>query len=120
MFNFSSLNKNVVFTFKPDPTAPYMKLAELLAANDGDLTVIYPVRALYINTKSKFGTQCSAALDECLVNLPAHKVEDVQAILAEPDAVAQINAGECGFRIRPYVDNNGVDRLTIDWVDLKD
>lgn len=119
MFKFSSLNKNASFTFKPDPTAQYVKLSELLAANDGDLDTVYTVRALYLNNKSKFGLQCSAALDDVLVNLPAHKVDDVQEIIADPAAVELINEGRCGFKIRPYVDNNKVDRLTIDWVDIK-
>ena len=118
MFNFSSLNKTAVFTFHPDDTAPYLKLKDLLQANDGDLSVTYVVRALYINNKSKYGLQCVAALDEALINLPAHKVEDVQSIIASPDAVAQINAGRCGFRIRPYTDSNNVERLTIDWCDI--
>lgn len=119
MFTFSSLNKTNVFTFKPDQTAPYMKLEQLLAANDGDLSVVYPVRALYLNNKSKYGLQCVAALDEALINLPSHKVDDVKAILESPDAVAQINDGKCGFTIRSYVDNNHIDRLSIDWVDIK-
>lgn len=119
-FKFASLNKTNVFTFHPDETAQYVKLKELLQSSDGDIEVVYPVRALYLNNKSKFGMQCVAALDEVLVNLPAHKVEDVRAIIADPEAVDQINAGKCGFKIRAYVDNNGVDRFTIDWVDIKD
>ena len=118
-FNFSSLNKTNVFSFHPDETAPYVKLKELLQANDGDLDKVYTVRALYLNNKSKFGMQCVAALDEVLVNLPAHKVDDVKAIIAEPEAVDQINDGRCGFKIRAYVDNNNIDRYTIDWVDIK-
>lgn len=118
-FKFTSLNKTNVFKFHPDETAPYLKLKDLRQANDGDLDKIYTVRALYLNNKSKYGMQCVAALDEVLVNLPAHKVDDVRAILSEPDAVEQINDGRCGFKIRAYVDGNGVDRFTIDWADIK-
>lgn len=118
-FSFKSLNKTNVFNFHPDETATYVKLQDLLEANNGDIEAVYTVRALYINNKSKFGEQCVAALDDVLVNLPVHKLEDVKAIIATPEAVDQINAGECGFQIRSYVDGNGINRLTIDWVDIK-
>ena len=117
-FTFNSLNKTNVFAFHPDETAQYIKLKDLLQANGGDLDAVYTVRALYLNNKSRYGEQCVAALDDVLVNLPAHKVDDVKAIIASPEAVEQINAGHCGIKIRAYVDSNGINRYTIDWADI--
>ena len=116
-FNFAAKNKTgSAFSFKLPAEAPYVTLSELLEANGGDFSIVYTVRALYINTRGKFGPQPLAALDECYVNLPKHKCDDVTDFLSDPAAVEAINAGSCGFRIREYQDRNNVDRLSINWV----
>lgn len=117
-FKFSNLNKGNKFTFKPEKDFSYISLKELLQINKGDLEVVYPVRALYVNKSSKFGPQGLVALDECYVNLPKHMLEDVESIIDSEEAVEAVNAGQCGMKIRPYEDRNGRDQLSIDWVDI--
>lgn len=119
-FNFAAKNKTgSQFTYKLPQDAPYLSLSELLEANGDDMKTTYIVRALYINTRSKYGAQPLAVLDECYVNLPKHKLEDVSEFLTDPAAVQAINDGECAFRIREYQDRNSIDRLSIDWVNLE-
>lgn len=118
-FNFSSLNKVSKFDFKPGKDFSYLSLKELLAANGGDLSVVYIVRALYVNKSSKYGAQGLIALDDCYVNLPKHLMEDVEIIMDNPEAVEAVNAGRCGIKIRPYEDRNGKGQLSIDWANVE-
>lgn len=116
---FSSLNKTKKFDFTADKDFPYISLKDLLQANDGDLEHIYVIRALYINSRSKYGEQPLIAIDDAYVNIPKHMLETVKGILANDEMIDAINKGLAGFKIRPYEDKSGIDRLSIDWIDLK-
>lgn len=63
---------------------------------------IYQVRGIYINTKGLFDDAPVVALDSAYVNLPAHMTQICREILADPQAIAAINAGRVGFTIYAY------------------
>lgn len=79
----------------------YESMADLY--NNEGAGVVYPLTALYINTKSKFGDAPVFATDKFFVNAPSHMLDTVREILADDEAVAAINNGEVGFMIYPYV-----------------
>lgn len=64
---------------------------------------IFQVRGIYINTKGLYDDAPVVALDSAYVNLPAHLTPICKEILADPQAIAAINAGRVGFTIYTYV-----------------
>lgn len=108
----------------------YASLEDLFKANSED--TIYRVDGFFINTKSRLNDEAPVAVisaegleampatrkvkhDDgteetvdasdkpgCYVNIPQHQLNEVKAILADPEAIECINAGEFGLSIRPY------------------
>ena len=114
-FNFESLNKGK-FNINTNGFS-YKSLADLFNANGKDQ--VYPIHAVYINTKGKFGDAPVVALSDCFVNLPSATLESARAILDNADAIKAINDGKCGFIIRPYHTNRyNRDCLGIDFVNI--
>lgn len=66
---------------------------------------IFVIRALYINTKSRFGASPLCVIDGAMVNFPRHLVDTVNDILMDPEAINAINAGAAGFTVYEYQDN---------------
>lgn len=60
------------------------------------------VRGFFINTKSKYGANPIAILDDALVNLPKHLTDTVTDIMASEELVDGVNAGKCGISIYSY------------------
>lgn len=65
-------------------------------------STVFQVRGIYINTKGMFDDAPVVALDSAYVNLPAHLTPICKEILADPQAIAAINAGRVGFTIYTY------------------
>lgn len=101
-FNFSSLNKERMFDFDTSKiTGEYTNL-ESLYQRDGEDTQ-YQVKAVYVSTKSEYNDESPIlALADTYVNLPQHQLPDIKAMINTPSAVAAINNGFCGFKIRKY------------------
>lgn len=78
----------------------YMSLAELYYTHGEEM--VYPLTAIYINTKSMYGNAPVFATDDCFVNAPSHMLDTAKEILADEEAVADINSGKVGFEIYPY------------------
>lgn len=66
-------------------------------------STVFQVRGIYINTKGLYDDAPVVALDSAYVNLPAHLTPICKEILADPQAIAAINAGRVGFTIYTYV-----------------
>lgn len=62
----------------------------------------YPLTAIYINSKSKYGESPVFATDKCLVNIPSHMTETAKQILEDDEAIQQINDGQVGFKLYEY------------------
>ena len=100
----TKFNKGNKFTFKPVDDAQYVSLEDLYNKNPEQ---IHDVKALYINTKSKFGDAPCVAIDPVIiVNLPKHLLETVKEMINDDECVAAINNNEVKFKVYSYKDNN--------------
>lgn len=79
----------------------YESLADLY--NDNGKDKVYPLTAIYINTKSRYGDAPVLATDTCFVNAPSHMLDIAKEILADDEACEAINKGEAGFQIYAYI-----------------
>lgn len=97
-------NKKRLFDVTISEDATYVDLKSLFDKNGVDK--IYPVQAIYINTKGKFDDAPVIVMDsETLVNCPAHLTEQVKEMLSDDELVKAVNNGEVGFKIYNYVDS---------------
>lgn len=93
-------NKNGrVFSIDTEGWTDYVGLSDLY---EKDKEAVYPVHGFYINRKSKFGPRPTLISDGYFVNLPSHMLDDVVDIMGDPEAVADIEAGKVGFKVRTY------------------
>ncbi|MBQ7973531.1 MAG: hypothetical protein IJ295_01070 [Clostridia bacterium] len=96
----------------------YESMADMFN-NDG-AGVVYPLTAIYINTKSKYNAAPVFATDRCFVNAPSHMLDTAKEILADDEAVAAINNGEVGFYIYAYKQEKfNRDCFGINFVDIE-
>ena len=80
----------------------------------------YVLQGIYINTKSKFGSQPVAIIEGCLVNLPSHLIDQVKTILDDPEQVEDIKNGVAGFTIYSYKNKKfGNDCYSVNFIDIK-
>lgn len=110
-------NKVNKFTFQVPDDFKYKSLADLF--NDNGEKHVYPVKAIYINKKSRYGDAPVIATDECLVNVPSHMLDTVKEMLEDEELVNAVNDDKFGFTIYPY--NTGRAKGTfysITWVDM--
>ena len=114
----SSFNKaGNKFTFQSDSTFEFFSLADLY---NEDPEAVHVVRALWVNKDSKYGPSPVATLEDRYINLPGHALESVNAIIDSEEAVAAVNDGKFGFKVRTYEDTK-YGRGTcysVEWVDL--
>lgn len=108
-------HKGNIFTFKADKDFQYYKLKDLAQYKDK----IFPLRALFISTKGRYGDAPVAVTDLFYVNLPGHLLADVKNIIQDPETVADINAGKCGFKVRAYQNQNGGESYSVEWVETE-
>lgn len=108
-------NKGSKFDFHLGETVNYHKLSELYQ----DEEQVYPIKAFYINNKSKFGNSPVVAIaKDMVVNLPMHMLDTVNDIMSDDESVEQINRGEAGFSIYKYSNKYGT-QYNINFVDMK-
>lgn len=96
----------------------FVSLKELLEQNGTDH--VYPLRGMYINTKSQYGAQPVFITDGLLVNVPSHLLDTAKEIMRDVEAVADINAGRAGFKIYEYTsDKYKRTSQSVEFVDLQ-
>ena len=113
----SKYNSNRRFTFEASEDMPFMSLEEVYAKHGADAVI--PLRALYINNKSKYGPAPVAITDFAFINLPKHMLSTVEDMINDKEVVAYINAGNAGFQVTQYVPRNYPDRIaySVEWID---
>lgn len=85
----------------------FVKASELFetipANNDGVV-----VRSLYINNKGKYGAHGVIVCSEpaILIDCPNHMTDSIRDMMADDEAVAQINAGKLAVRAYKYDTKN--------------
>lgn len=63
------------------------------------------LKALFINTKGKFGEQAIAVCDGFNLRLPTHTVEDVKIMVSDDEIVSEINNGKAFIDVEKYFSN---------------
>lgn len=63
---------------------------------------VFPLTAIFINDKSKFGDYPVFATDKNFVNAPSHMLDIANEILSNTDDIQAINDGKVGFSIYEY------------------
>lgn len=117
-FSANKFNKGSKFTFKTPEGFQYNTL-DVLYSQFGN-EVVFPLKALYLNDKGKFGTHPVAVTDKELVDLPKHMTETVREMIADDEAVDAINNGKVGFTIYQYIDSKYKRTCySVTWVDVQ-
>ena len=110
----NQFNKAPLFEFTAPPHFEYKTLAQL--ADEGKLN--HHLKALFINTKSRYGDSPVAVTNECYVNLPNHLLDTANSLMADDEVVEAINQGTLGFVIREYTNQWGKN-YTVEFVRLE-
>ncbi len=95
----------------------FTSLKELFDKNGAE--TIYTVRALFINTKAKFGEQPVLVATYFLVSLPTHMLGTVKDMISDDELVYQVNQCLIGFKIRTYTTKDKNEYYSIDWEYVK-
>lgn len=110
-------NKNNLFTFHTPVDFEYTTLDVLFSDNAQD--TIYPVKAMFLNKKSMYGTHPVIVTDKALVDLPKHMLDTVKDMMGDEEAVDAINNGKVGFQIYQYIDSKYKKTCySVTWVDV--
>ena len=78
-------NGGAKFEYDNEKERDYIKLGEL------DMSKTYPIEALFINTKGKFGDQGVIISGDYIVNLPNHLTEMIEEMRQDSEMVDAIN-----------------------------
>ena len=114
MTMFDKYDHDPLFTFNAPEDADWYKLSDLVK-RDGTGKV-YPLKAMYINNKGKFGPNPVLITEHELVSAPEHLTNDVEDMLGRPELVQYINEGHAGFSIYEYSNSFGK-AYSINWVE---
>lgn len=100
MIKALAYNKGTHFTnVKFDGSLAFLKIDDVYKQSPDS---VYVLNGLFINTKSKYGARPYLATPDFFMDLPSHMLETVEAMIADPDVVGEINGGKVGFQIRTY------------------
>ena len=104
------------FDFKPEEDLPYISPKDLYE-EDGE-GVIYTIKGVYLNRKSRFGESAVIMTEDFILNAPSHCTEDVQRMREDALAIEAINSGKAGFKIYTYENRYGV-QYSVEWKDVE-
>lgn len=68
----------------------------------------YPIEAIFINTKSKFGDNGVIYCRNYMINLPIHLTKLCEDLRQDNDFVEAVNDGQVGFNIYQYEGKHGL------------
>lgn len=89
-------NGGAKFEYDNEKERDYIKLGEL------DMSKTYPIEALFINTKGKFGDQGVIISGDYIVNLPNHLTEMIEDMIKDDEMVEAINDRLFDFEIYEF------------------
>lgn len=113
----SKYNTGRKFDYEAPKDSSWVKLDDLVQ-RDG-MGAVYPLNAMYVNNKSKFGTEPVLISGSFLINAPRHLLTTVQDMMNDDDVVKYINDGHVAFSIYQYEGKNGKG-YSVRWVDEAD
>ena len=113
---FDKYNRGNRFTFEMKGEPVFKKLSELYGEKGEDFT--FPVRAIYIDKKSKYGDRPVIVSDKFSVSLPTHLLDMVKELLSQDVFYDMVNGGKVGFTVyefeSPTYNTKG---YSINWVE---
>lgn len=120
----SKYNHNGSYKYHAPKEANYINLRDMFKRDGKEAT--HTVKALYINTKSKFGdapvavtiTEEKDNQQVDLVNLPSFMLSTVKDMIQDDELTEAIDNGEFGFTIYEYEGKNGYG-FSAEWVDVE-
>lgn len=104
------------FDFETPDEFEYRTLSDLVTKYG--IEAQHQVKALFINTKGKFGDSAVGVTDKELVNLPHYLTDTVKKMIDDEELVQMVNDGKVGFTIREYTSKQYGKNFTIDWVQI--
>lgn len=104
-----------LFSFEVPDHFEFIDLAGLVELNG--IEKVYPVNAIYMNKKGKYGEQPTIITDAAMVNAPHHLTRVCKDVLADSESIGLINRGYVGFKIYSYENNFGT-HYSLEWVDV--
>jgi len=117
MSMLSKFNKGQRFTYQAPQGTEWYKLSDLVDNNT--LEAVYPVKALYVNHKSKYGDEPVIVSSGALINAPQHLLSTVEEMLNDDEVVKYINDGNVSFKVYEYESKNGKG-YSVRWIDNKE
>ena len=119
----SKYNHNGSYKYHAPKETEYINLRDMFKRDGKEAT--HTVKALYINTKSKYGdapvavtiTENKDKQQIDLVNLPSFMLSTVKDMIQDDELTEAIDNGEFGFTIYEYEGKNGYG-FSAEWVDV--
>ena len=115
----SKYNHGVRFNVQLSAETPFKSLADLYNKNGAGY--VYLLRALFINSKSRFGDAPVAVVGEgdnmVKVNLPRFMLDTVKQMLLDDEFIEAVNNKTVGLNIYPY-DKDGRTCFSVSWLDV--
>lgn len=108
-------NKTALFIYDSELERDFCTLKDLQDQSEPE--TIFPVHALFINDKSKFGKAPVAVVNEWLVNLPSHLTETVEQMRSDVDLVQLVNDRKLGFTVYTFENQYGL-QFSVEWVEI--
>lgn len=87
---------------------------------DLQLGVKYPIEALFINTKGKFGNQGVIYISDAIVNLPNHLTSLIDDMRNDSEVTDAINERKLAFEVYEYKSDQGRQGYSINIVENED
>ena len=85
---------------------PFVALKDVIKEN-GHRTLRVQGMFTFMSKKGKISKERPVLIaDGMKINLPDHCLNDVKKIMDNPEYVAAVNAGKCGFKTSEYTDEN--------------
>ena len=100
----------------------YFKLQDLFEMNGADAT--YTLKGVFVNRNKPeqqlkdYGASPVGILEDRLVNLPNHMLQEIEDILKDEEDIESIMNGEAVFKIREYTSHNKT-CYGIDWQEVE-
>lgn len=111
----NKFNKGKMFDYDNTVEREFISFKELV--NEHGIGKVYPIQAIFINDKSKFGDAPVLISNEFMVNAPQHLLETAKEMIADDNLVDMVNQGKVGFELYAYKGKNG-NGISCNWVEL--
>lgn len=120
--SFAKKHKKGAIDWQVDTSGfEYFKLKDLYDMNGSD--EMYTLKGVFVNRNKsekqlkEFGASPVGILEDKLVNLPNHMLNEVEDILKDEEDITAIMNGEAVFKIREY-ESHGKTCYGIDWQEV--